>query len=166
MFSARWGARFASNCNASWLPRLYHKSKRRPASNRRWRVRSGLFVLIVLRRIQQQLFHFWRAEFKLLFGHMSCCGNKSGNKASRVFKTVKRGLVGLLKAAVGIDPSSEEMIQKRTAQCLSCEHRKFGGERLTGLSYCKICRCRLESKIKIAGEDCPVGRWRLTTPQN
>jgi hypothetical protein len=63
----------------------------------------------------------------------------------------KRGLVGLAKAAAGIDRTSHEVRHVRLATCRACPE-------LSG-SQCRLCGCFVRPKTAIAGEKCPAGKW-------
>ncbi len=66
------------------------------------------------------------------------------------------GAVGLVKAAVGMDKSSPELIAQRQAICEGCEHWVVR----TGLFHqCDICRCATAAKMRLKGEKCPIGKW-------
>lgn len=47
-----------------------------------------------------------------------------------------------------------QMIEHRAAACGSCEHRRGW--------FCGQCRCLLWLKQRIAGSDCPAGKWIAT----
>ncbi len=51
----------------------------------------------------------------------------------------------------GMKTTPAEMQAKRSQTCASCEHH-------TGMR-CKICGCFTHVKIKMAHEDCPIGKW-------
>jgi len=88
---------------------------------------------------------------------MSCCG-KSGVKG--VIKPLVHGAIGLMKAGFRIERPPDTLIASRTAVCVPCEHRKFGpADRLSDMSFCRLCNCRLKSKIAVAGESCCAGKW-------
>ena len=51
----------------------------------------------------------------------------------------------------GMKTTPAELQQKRIQTCGACEHH-------TGMR-CKICGCFTHVKIKMAHEDCPIGKW-------
>ncbi len=66
------------------------------------------------------------------------------------------GAVGLVKAAVGMDKSSPELIAQRQEICEACEH----WVKPLGLFHrCDICKCATHLKIRLKGEKCPIGKW-------
>ena len=75
----------------------------------------------------------------------------------------KKGLMGLirggaklLKAELGIDAADEATLATRKALCLDCPIYDFGvclEEEKGG------CGCFVAAKVRIAGEECPKGKW-------
>lgn len=63
-----------------------------------------------------------------------------------------RGAKGLLKAELGMDAVSLEVLQQRRASCEGCRHYEFG--------VCGKCGCYLAAKARDAKEKCPIGRWK------
>jgi hypothetical protein len=55
------------------------------------------------------------------------------------------------------DPAT---ISSRTQACLACEFATSNG--LYGM--CGKCACDIESKVRVAGEVCPAGKWGNATP--
>jgi hypothetical protein len=51
----------------------------------------------------------------------------------------------------GMKTTPTEIQAKRSQTCASCEHH-------TGMR-CKICGCFTHVKVKMAHEDCPIGKW-------
>jgi len=89
---------------------------------------------------------------------MGCCDhNKTPDGMA---KTIVIGAVGLTKVALGIDRAPDAQIEARLAECVKCPHRIFGDpDRLTNFSRCRLCKCLVKQAAKVAGKDCPDGRW-------
>ncbi len=68
---------------------------------------------------------------------------------------VIKGVVGLAKAATGIDRAGDDTIASRKATCDACQ--KQG--RTLGLETCGVCGCSLAAKRRIKSEACPLGKW-------
>lgn len=93
------------------------------------------------------------------------CGSKSDKKeatpestktkkpALTISRLVKGGW-GLLKSELGADAARPEVIEERKSTCLGCDQYDFG--------QCANCGCYLAAKIKIKGEECPLGYWGST----
>jgi len=92
---------------------------------------------------------------------MSCCGQT-------VVEQVTHGVVGLAKAALGIDKTPVNIATARLRQCAG---HPTGGEDaiepcpayapvLLGLAMgCTDCGCSVAAKLRIASETCPRNRW-------
>ncbi len=83
---------------------------------------------------------------------MGCCGK------------VKKGVIGLTKAAFGVDRASDELIATRRDICRTCGYsakrkRKDGMLGLTTLSTCSQCGCFIAPKTTIKAEKCKAGLW-------
>ena len=81
-------------------------------------------------------------------------------------RTTFRGALGLSKAALDLEPVSDEVRQQRRKTCAACPaatRTKSLGRLplsvLTPASTCSACHCNLFAKTRIAGETCPRGRW-------
>ena len=73
-------------------------------------------------------------------------------------KRRKRSLISLavggVKAGIsqfGWNAADEDTINKRKAECLSCEHYDFG--------VCNLCGCFLAAKVSLKSERCPKEKW-------
>lgn len=71
---------------------------------------------------------------------------------------IARGVVGLAKAALGVDKADDAEIERRLSLCLACEHVKAT---LGVVNRCDLCGCAIKAKIRIKGEACPANppRW-------
>lgn len=85
--------------------------------------------------------------------------------------TVVRGVLGLGRVALHIDPASGETIVHRRRLCAMCDsatHRKSTGMPrlllLSPTSACSICKCNIRAKTSLAGEFCPLGKWQREDP--
>jgi hypothetical protein len=81
-------------------------------------------------------------------------------------KKVVRGATGLIKAATGIGTVSLEVMQKRRDVCRECPEAtrnpdpKFAVNKgLTKRSRCRMCKCFIAAKTKVASERCPLNKW-------
>ena len=74
-------------------------------------------------------------------------------------RRIPEGVLGWAKATLGVDRPADDVIGRRREICQACESNKDG--------YCgrllrqgrRTCGCRIESKIKVAGQECPQGKW-------
>src|SRR5690606_9816665 len=77
-----------------------------------------------------------------------------------------RGLRGLTRAALDLDPVDEETLLRRRRICAACSAatrtRHLGRvdlRVLTPASLCGVCKCNLHAKTRLASETCPRHRW-------
>lgn len=90
------------------------------------------------------------AHKKMLDIHLHHLGTSGIDWKGRV----RDGIVGLTKAALGIDKSDQS--EQRLAICNECPKAvKIIGN----TKQCAVCKCFLKSKVKIASEKCPLGKW-------
>lgn len=61
------------------------------------------------------------------------------------------GAAALAKSHLGIGAASDDVVQARYKECLSCKQNDLG--------RCVKCGCYLWSKVRQAKERCPIGRW-------
>lgn len=66
---------------------------------------------------------------------------------------VATGVVGVAKAAAGIDAPSLDIQKERWAICNRCDQNWLG--------QCKACGCFIAEKIRVKGEKCPepFNKW-------
>ena len=87
-------------------------------------------------------------------------------RASRKIHNAGKGLVGLFKAATGIERAVQAVIDARQAICDKCAQNQpclLGAARCCG----KLlqgdgepgCGCIINQKVKVAGQVCPEGKW-------
>lgn len=62
-----------------------------------------------------------------------------------------KGLVGILKARFGVGLADPTITAERQRMCASCDQND--------LWWCRECGCNLADKTRLAGEQCPLGRW-------
>ncbi|MEM7626319.1 MAG: hypothetical protein AAF333_12045 [Planctomycetota bacterium] len=81
-------------------------------------------------------------------------------------RTTVRGVLGLSKAAINLEPVADEERQRRRKTCAACpaatRTKPLGRlplNVLTPASTCGACHCNLYAKTRLAGETCPRGRW-------
>ncbi len=82
------------------------------------------------------------------------------------FRTFARGLRGVTRAAVNAEPLDPDTIARRRFRCAGCPNATRtrgsgiqGVRLLSATSTCTVCKCAIQLKTKLAGEDCPVGQW-------
>lgn len=80
--------------------------------------------------------------------------------------TLVRGVTGLGRAAVNADPAGEDTVQTRRERCAACQYATAtrstsieGYKVLSPASRCKLCKCLVSAKTKLAKERCPIGSW-------
>jgi hypothetical protein len=85
---------------------------------------------------------------------MACCNEPKSGLARIV-----HGAVGLIKAIVGIDRAPAAVVAARVQICRQCDHatRHRDGVRVL---KCRECACWIKLKTRLAGEHCPLGRWK------
>ncbi|MEE9404256.1 MAG: hypothetical protein V3V20_05140 [Algisphaera sp.] len=83
-----------------------------------------------------------------------------------LLRTALRGMIGLSKATLDLEPVDEETRQHRRRICAACpaatRTKRLGImplSVLTPTSTCSVCRCNLHAKIKLASEQCPRHLW-------
>ena len=72
------------------------------------------------------------------------------------FTTAWTGVVGLGKAALGVDRASEVLIRQRRGICAACPKATAGSARI---SRCQVCSCFIHPKSSLVTEKCPLGNW-------
>ena len=94
---------------------------------------------------------------------MSCC---SSRMRWVVESKWAKGAVGITKSTLHIDRAPKAQIESRLDTCRECDEvtrsrkPKFAKAKgLTNLSRCRICKCFVVAKTKIAGEVCPLSKW-------
>lgn len=80
-----------------------------------------------------------------------------------------RGVTGLSKAALDLEPVPESMLNDRRQTCAACpaatRTKRLGIPAagrlhvLTPLSMCSACKCNLHAKTRLASETCPRQYW-------
>lgn len=55
---------------------------------------------------------------------------------------------------------SDEQFQERIEICKTCEHF------VDWSSQCKVCGCIMNLKARLAGRDCPEGKWLSTVDKS
>ena len=66
--------------------------------------------------------------------------------------------------AAGMTVVNAEQFDMRLAVCRGCE--KWDGEALAGLGRCQECGCSTQAKLRLATEQCPLGRWFPVTAES
>ena len=67
------------------------------------------------------------------------------------------GAVGIAKAAIGIDPTDAETLERRRATCEACPSGLYVAGKCDRAGG--GCGCWLAMKWRIAAERCPKGHW-------
>lgn len=80
-----------------------------------------------------------------------------------------RGVRGLSKSALDLEPVPDSMLNDRRKTCAACpaatRTKRLGIpaagrlEVLTPLSHCSVCKCNLHAKTRLASETCPRRHW-------
>jgi hypothetical protein len=85
--------------------------------------------------------------------------------------TCVKGVVGLAKAAAGVDAAPADVVDARRLACRHCSlasrSQRFAAaphRGLTTLSRCGACSCFVAAKTRLAGEACPLGWWLAVPP--
>ena len=80
--------------------------------------------------------------------------------------TTTRGILGLSRATLNLDPADDATRNTRRNICANCPaatRTKHLGrvplKVLTPASTCSVCKCHITTKVKLAGETCPRGKW-------
>jgi len=88
-----------------------------------------------------------------------------------ILRQTGKGLKGLTKASLNIEPVTEETRQMRRKICAACPaatRTKSIGlypiNTLTPTSLCSDCRCNLYAKTKLAKQSCPRDKWQAAEP--
>jgi hypothetical protein len=86
--------------------------------------------------------------------HVGCCNDKNKTGSARI----AQGVVGLTKAIVGIDRAPDVVVAARRAICRQCDRatRHRDGVRVL---RCLEFKCWIKQATKVAGKDCPLGKW-------
>ncbi|MBB6429954.1 hypothetical protein [Algisphaera agarilytica] len=85
-------------------------------------------------------------------------------------RTTARGVLGLSKSALDLEPVPEEMLRDRRKACAACpaamRTKQLGVASsagklhvLTPMSTCSVCKCNLHAKTRLASETCPRHHW-------
>jgi hypothetical protein len=70
--------------------------------------------------------------------------------------TIAHGAAGIARAVTGTGGADQQLIQKRTSICATCEHNEL----TMGLIHrCKLCGCLTWAKARNLEEKCPVNKW-------
>jgi hypothetical protein len=70
---------------------------------------------------------------------------------------LKKGVAGVSKALLGLDPTPEAVRQQRLQACRACPNRAS----VAGLAVCGLCGCFVRFKVRLYAEECPdtPPRW-------
>ena len=60
-------------------------------------------------------------------------------------------------AASGFPVSTAGEFQRRLDACIACD--KWDKEGFGGSGRCSVCGCSTQAKLRIATEECPIGKW-------
>ena len=81
--------------------------------------------------------------------------NGNSDQCVEAGANIPRGLVGLLKAGLGVGIADVQTLLKRQEICLSCDHARTSNG---VFERCEICKCR-SAKLRLKTEKCPIGKW-------
>ncbi len=86
---------------------------------------------------------------------MGCCNGKL------------HGLLGAAQSIIGLGLATESVIAARRDICRVCaesvkkkKYLNHACQGLTTTSICKLCKCNIALKTRLAGESCPDGKWQ------
>jgi hypothetical protein len=69
--------------------------------------------------------------------------------------------MGMVKATLKLDQAPPDVVADRRKICHACpDALPCKKEKNAGLMCkCSLCKCRLDMKTSLAGEQCPAGKW-------
>lgn len=75
-------------------------------------------------------------------------------------KHILKGIIGITKATLGIDKTSECDYNRRRRICMECPHLNIKQtSNMTAKKVCGKCGCNIDLKAKINSEHCPIEKW-------
>jgi hypothetical protein len=72
---------------------------------------------------------------------------------------VIHGAAGLALAALSIDAAPPDLAERRRAVCRSCPEAVPCLRVIGRFCQCRVCKCVLAPKTRVASERCPLGKW-------
>jgi len=94
---------------------------------------------------------------------MGCCDRLRRGIASAT-NTIGRGAGGLAKAALDLEPPPRAVLAGRAFQCFGAPGQSAPCERLGAGLLCLECGCLAFAKIRVASQECPLGKWGAVPP--
>lgn len=95
--------------------------------------------------------------------------NTSMSTLVSTLRTGVRGMMGLSRSALDLEPVTDEVLRDRRRICAACpaatRTKRLGVPAagslrvLTPLSTCTACKCNLHAKTRLASEACPRRLW-------
>ncbi len=70
--------------------------------------------------------------------------------------TIAHGATGIARAVTGTGGADQQLIQKRTSICATCENNELS---LGLIHKCKLCGCLTWAKARNLEEKCPINKW-------
>lgn len=96
---------------------------------------------------------------------MGCCdGLRRG--VYQAAGTIGGGIRGLSRAAMLSELPSRDALADRTRQCFGGPGRSAPCERLGLGLVCRACGCLAMAKVRVASEECPLGKWGAAAPEH
>lgn len=73
-------------------------------------------------------------------------------------KQIAKGIYGILKSKLNLDPVTDSLAYNRMSVCYTCESIEVKNDDLRN-SKCSECGCWLKYKINLKSEKCPLDKW-------
>ena len=89
---------------------------------------------------------------------MSCCSDRRRGLAG-AWQTIARGSRGLSRAVTLQDLPEPAVLAERVRACFGEAGRTAACDRLAWGLTCRACGCLAIAKIRLASEQCPLGKW-------
>jgi hypothetical protein len=94
---------------------------------------------------------------------MSCCG-RTRISGAVVARRLANGASGLAKAALHLQTPPGSVVAGRALQCFGSSGQVPPCERLGVGLVCLECGCLAMAKIRVASQECPLGKWGAVLP--
>lgn len=95
---------------------------------------------------------------------MGCCDHTRHAVAS-TGRTIASGMGGLTIAALHLETPSRAVLAGRALRCFGIPGQVPPCERLAMGMVCRECGCLAMAKIRVASQECPLGKWGAVPPE-
>ena len=95
---------------------------------------------------------------------MPCCDGV-GRRWQSAADRISGGIRGLTSAALGTEPPGTEVLAERSAQCFGVPGFSSACPALGMSALCRVCGCLAMAKIRVASQECPLGKWGAVLPR-